>query len=47
MPCLHNFCTIGSATMLANPRYLEIVYSMCKKVVNLSFYGLFRQRDES
>jgi len=32
MPCLHNFCTVDTTTFLSDAKYLEIVYTMCKKV---------------
>ena len=33
MPCLHNFLVNDTDTFLSNPRYLEILYSMCCKVL--------------
>ncbi|CAK8692133.1 unnamed protein product [Clavelina lepadiformis] len=33
VPCLHNFCTIDTPTLLSTPKYLEIIYSMCKRVL--------------
>lgn len=33
MPCLHSFCTIGQKELMANPKYLEVIYAMCKKVL--------------
>uniref|UniRef100_UPI00358E494A importin-7-like isoform X2 n=1 Tax=Myxine glutinosa TaxID=7769 RepID=UPI00358E494A len=33
MPLLHNYVTVDTDTLLSNPRNLEIIYSMCKKVL--------------
>ncbi|NWW30292.1 IPO8 protein, partial [Panurus biarmicus] len=33
MPLLHNYVTIDTDTLLSNPKHLEIIYSMCKKVL--------------
>jgi len=33
MPCLHNFLVNDTETFLSNPRHLEILYSMCYKVL--------------
>jgi len=33
MPCLHNYCTVDTETLLANPKHLETIYMMCKKVL--------------
>lgn len=32
MPLLHNYVTIDTDTLLSNPKHLEIIYTMCKKV---------------
>uniref|UniRef100_A0A8C4PYI6 Importin 7 n=1 Tax=Eptatretus burgeri TaxID=7764 RepID=A0A8C4PYI6_EPTBU len=34
MPLLHNYVTVDTDTLLSNPRNLEIIYSMCKKVLS-------------
>uniref|UniRef100_A0A663EN68 Importin 8 n=1 Tax=Aquila chrysaetos chrysaetos TaxID=223781 RepID=A0A663EN68_AQUCH len=33
MPLLHNYVTIDTDTLLSNPKHLEIIYAMCKKVL--------------
>ncbi|XP_010218793.1 PREDICTED: importin-8-like, partial [Tinamus guttatus] len=33
MPLLHNYVTIDTDTLLSNPKNLEIIYTMCKKVL--------------
>ncbi|XP_078529891.1 importin-8 [Lissotriton helveticus] len=33
MPLLHNYVTVDTETLLANPKHLEIIYTMCKKVL--------------
>ncbi|OXB52634.1 hypothetical protein ASZ78_009802, partial [Callipepla squamata] len=33
MPLLHNYVTIDTDTLLSNPKHLEIIYTMCKKVL--------------
>ncbi|CAM9462061.1 importin-7-like [Lampetra fluviatilis] len=33
MPVLHNYVTVDTDTLLANPKYLEVMYSMCKKIL--------------
>uniref|UniRef100_A0A8C0QR91 Importin 8 n=1 Tax=Chelonoidis abingdonii TaxID=106734 RepID=A0A8C0QR91_CHEAB len=33
MPLMHNYVTIDTDTLLSNPKHLEIIYSMCKKVL--------------
>ncbi|XP_062837195.1 importin-8 isoform X2 [Anolis carolinensis] len=33
MPLLHNYVTVDTDTLLTNPKNLEIIYSMCKKVL--------------
>ncbi|NWS41147.1 IPO8 protein, partial [Probosciger aterrimus] len=33
MPLLHNYVTIDTNTLLSNPKHLEIIYAMCKKVL--------------
>lgn len=32
MPLLHNYITVDTDTLLSDTKYLEIIYSMCKKV---------------
>lgn len=32
MPLLHNYVTVDTGTLLSDTKYLEIIYSMCKKV---------------
>ena len=32
MPLLHNYVTVDTDTLLSNPKYLEVIYNMCKKV---------------
>lgn len=33
MPLLHNYITVDTSTLLSNPKHLEIIYTMCKKVL--------------
>uniref|UniRef100_A0A3B4D9I9 Importin N-terminal domain-containing protein n=1 Tax=Pygocentrus nattereri TaxID=42514 RepID=A0A3B4D9I9_PYGNA len=33
MPLLHNYITVDTDTLLSDTKYLEIIYSMCKKVL--------------
>ncbi|XP_061617784.1 importin-8 isoform X1 [Phyllopteryx taeniolatus] len=33
MPLLHNYVTVDTNVFIANPKNLEIIYSMCKKVL--------------
>ena len=33
MPCLHNYITVDTPAFLANPKNLELIYNMCKKVI--------------
>uniref|UniRef100_A0A8D2LDR4 Importin 8 n=1 Tax=Varanus komodoensis TaxID=61221 RepID=A0A8D2LDR4_VARKO len=33
MPLLHNYVTVDTTTLLSNPKNLEIIYTMCKKVL--------------
>ncbi|NWR69320.1 IPO8 protein, partial [Centropus unirufus] len=33
MPLLHNYVTLDTDTLLSNPKHLEIIYAMCKKVL--------------
>ncbi|XP_068133748.1 importin-8-like isoform X1 [Hyperolius riggenbachi] len=33
MPLLHNYITVDTNTLLSNPKRLEIIYTMCKKVL--------------
>lgn len=35
MPLLHNYVTVDTDTLLSDTKYLEMIYSMCKKVGNL------------
>jgi len=37
MPCLHNYITVDTPAFLANPKNLEIIYNMCKKVITFEF----------
>lgn len=32
MPLLHNYVTVDTNMLLSNPKYLEVIYTMCKKV---------------
>lgn len=32
LPCLHNYITVDTPAFLANPKNLEVIYNMCKKV---------------
>lgn len=32
MPLLHNYVTVDTDTLLSDTKYLEMMYSMCKKV---------------
>ena len=32
MPCIHNYITVDTPAFLENPKNLEILYNMCKKV---------------
>uniref|UniRef100_A0A3B3VEZ9 Importin 8 n=1 Tax=Poecilia latipinna TaxID=48699 RepID=A0A3B3VEZ9_9TELE len=32
MPLLHNYVTVDTDMLLSNPKHLEVIYSMCKKV---------------
>lgn len=32
MPLLHNYITVDTDTLLSDTKYLEVIYSMCKKV---------------
>lgn len=34
MPLLHNYVTVDTDTLLSDTKYLEMIYSMCKKVGN-------------
>uniref|UniRef100_A0A0K8R516 Secreted protein n=1 Tax=Ixodes ricinus TaxID=34613 RepID=A0A0K8R516_IXORI len=33
MPLLHNYVTIDTNTLLSNPKHLEILFTMCRKVL--------------
>ncbi|XP_028673781.2 importin-8 [Erpetoichthys calabaricus] len=33
MPLLHNYVTVDTDMLLSNPKHLEIIYTMCKKVL--------------
>uniref|UniRef100_A0A3P9CDV0 Importin 7 n=1 Tax=Maylandia zebra TaxID=106582 RepID=A0A3P9CDV0_9CICH len=33
MPLLHNYVTVDTDTLLSDTKYLEIIYSMCKKIL--------------
>lgn len=32
MPLLHNYVTVDTNTLLSNPKHLEVLFSMCRKV---------------
>lgn len=32
MPLLHNYVTVDTDILLSDTKYLEMIYSMCKKV---------------
>lgn len=32
MPLLHNYVTVDTDMLLSNPKHLEVIYNMCKKV---------------
>uniref|UniRef100_A0A8C1NNC9 Importin 7 n=1 Tax=Cyprinus carpio TaxID=7962 RepID=A0A8C1NNC9_CYPCA len=34
MPLLHNYVTVDTDTLLSDTKYLEIIYSMCKKILS-------------
>lgn len=34
MPCLHNYVTVDPGAFLADPKWLEIVFNMCKMVLD-------------
>uniref|UniRef100_G3TXK7 Importin 8 n=1 Tax=Loxodonta africana TaxID=9785 RepID=G3TXK7_LOXAF len=34
MPLLHNYVTIDTDTLLSNPKHLEILFTMCRKVLS-------------
>uniref|UniRef100_A0A4W4ECB7 Importin N-terminal domain-containing protein n=1 Tax=Electrophorus electricus TaxID=8005 RepID=A0A4W4ECB7_ELEEL len=33
MPLLHNYVTVDTDTLLSTPKHLEVIYTMCKKVL--------------
>uniref|UniRef100_A0A8C5MQS0 Importin 8 n=1 Tax=Leptobrachium leishanense TaxID=445787 RepID=A0A8C5MQS0_9ANUR len=33
MPLLHNYVTVDTDNLLSNPKHLEIIYTMCKKIL--------------
>ncbi len=33
MPLLHNYVTVDTNMLLTDPKYLEVIYTMCKKVL--------------
>ncbi|CAH3158817.1 unnamed protein product [Porites lobata] len=33
MPCLHNYITVDTPAFLANPKNMEVIYNMCKKMM--------------
>ncbi|XP_035003849.1 importin-8 isoform X3 [Hippoglossus stenolepis] len=35
MPLLHNYITVDTDMLLSNPKHLEVIYSMCKKVLTI------------
>lgn len=41
MPLLHNYVTVDTDTLLSDTKYLEIMYSMCKKVHAYNFVTRF------
>ncbi|TSL68247.1 Importin-7 [Bagarius yarrelli] len=34
MPLLHNYITVDTDTLLSDTKYLEVIYSMCKKILS-------------
>lgn len=34
MPLLHNYVTVDTDMLLSNPKHLEVIFSMCKKVLS-------------
>ena len=37
MPALHNYITVDTETFSSDPRYLEMIYTMCKSVSIYTF----------
>uniref|UniRef100_A0A669BSB6 Importin 8 n=1 Tax=Oreochromis niloticus TaxID=8128 RepID=A0A669BSB6_ORENI len=35
MPLLHNYVTVDTDMLLSSPKHLEVIYSMCKKVLSM------------
>uniref|UniRef100_A0A8C5HM33 Importin N-terminal domain-containing protein n=1 Tax=Gouania willdenowi TaxID=441366 RepID=A0A8C5HM33_GOUWI len=35
MPLLHNYVTVDTDMLLSNPKHLEVIYRMCKKVLSV------------
>uniref|UniRef100_A0A3Q3WKQ5 Importin N-terminal domain-containing protein n=1 Tax=Mola mola TaxID=94237 RepID=A0A3Q3WKQ5_MOLML len=35
MPLLHNYVTVDTDMLLSNPKHLEVIYSMCKKMLTI------------
>ena len=35
MPALHNFVTTDPDAFISNPKHLEVIYNMCKKVSSI------------
>ena len=33
MPALHNYVTVDTATFSSDPKYLEMIFTMCKTVL--------------
>ncbi|XP_073245306.1 importin-7-like [Porites lutea] len=33
MPCLHNYITVDTPAFLANPKNMEVIYNICKKMM--------------
>jgi len=33
MPCLHNYVTVDTEAFLRNPKYCEVIFGMCKKML--------------
>lgn len=42
MPLLHNYVTVDTNMLLSNPKYLEVIYTMCKKVCFLTCVLMYR-----
>lgn len=45
MPLLHNYVTVDTDMLLSNPKHLEVIYNMCKKVsLAMSLHAVYRYR---